>query len=120
MKQYLSVSKGKQFQPTILYSAKRLVKYKSQTEIFSDMQDLKMFASRVPFLRKILEGMLLESEREREVGLRRQVMPQQSLDDGDGRTLICSGTWGATIQAEGKTKQMLPDALEHIRKICLV
>lgn len=68
MEQYLQVSKGKQFQPTILYSAKLLIKYKSQTEIFSDMQDLKIFASHVPFLRKILEGMLLESERERERG----------------------------------------------------
>lgn len=104
MEQYLQVSKGQQFQPTILYSAKRLVKHKSQTEIFSDMQDLKIFASRVAFLRKILEGVLLESEREREVGLRRQVMPQHSLDDGEGRTPICSGTWGATIQTEGKNK----------------
>lgn len=62
-------------------------------QIFSDMQDLKFFASRVPFPGKVLEGMSLESEKvneEREKGmeLSRQVIPQHSLDDGEGRTQI--------------------------------
>ena len=63
MQHYLQVSKEKQFQPRILYSTKQLINYKSQTKILSDMQSLQVFASHVPFLRKILEGMLLESER---------------------------------------------------------
>lgn len=78
MEQHLQVSKGKQFQPQILYSAKLLIKHKSQTKIFSDRQSLKIFASCVPFPRKILEAMLLESES--------KWRTRKTCNSGDGRS----------------------------------
>lgn len=61
-KRFFQVSKGKKFQPRLCCLVQILIEYKSQTKIFSFMQYVKIFASHLPFLGKVLEGMILEGE----------------------------------------------------------
>lgn len=52
-KHVLQICKGNQFQPRLQYSAQISIKYESLTEIFSSVVYVKIFASHMPFLRKV-------------------------------------------------------------------
>lgn len=121
MEQYLQVSKGKQFQPRILYSAKLLVKYKSQR--YFQTYKILIFASCVPFLRKILEGMILESESERK---RERWNSEDRWSHSIPCMMVKEGLRLAAVSGEQQPSTLKEkdkgylDALEHIQKICLV